>query len=141
VEALKGLLIGFVVVFASGCATGYQQVSSDKLVNKPPQVNPELAPAKVNVKRDNRFFMSALDGRFLIDGNHIITLSRGETYSFDMNPGNYNFGVISYQPVMMVPVKFSRELEVELSPGKSYYFNIVPLFKGTGVGLDIVQEN
>ena len=138
---LKGLLIGLLVALASGCATGYRQASSEKLVNKPPQVTPELVPATVHVKRDNRFFIGALDGRFYVDGNHIITLSRGETYSFEINPGMHTFGVISYQPIMMVPVKFSRQLEVDLSPGKAYDFNILPVFMGTGTGLDIVQEN
>lgn len=96
-------------------------------------------PAKVTVKRHKKFMGGALDGRFMINNEQIVQLSRGEMYSFVIDPGKYEFGVKSYQPIMMVPVPMYYKYDLEAEAGKEYLFYLYPT-GGAGVAIDLVTN-
>jgi len=123
----------------SGCAgAAYHPVEPSRVVSTVDR-GTEKTPAKVLVKRQNTFPGSALDGRFTINGELIVTLSRGETYEFEIKPGTYNFGVKSIQPVLLVPVPFFREQEVFCEAGKLYEFLLFST-GGAGLAIDLAKS-
>lgn len=75
----------------------------------------------------------------MVDGKEIVKLSRGEMYSFPIDPGKYEFGVRSYQPIMMVPVPMYYKYDLETEAGKEYLFYLYST-GGAGVAIDLVTN-
>lgn len=107
----------------SGCASvDYHPVNLDKILASAPALTSQGSYAIITIRRDNIFWGSALDGRFNYDGEHIVTLSRGETFTFNAVPGQHKLGVKSIQPIMLIPISFYREIEVTLLEGHKYEY-------------------
>lgn len=130
-----GLLLSF--VFLTSCTGTFHAASEKKIDNLPPIKNINQT-AYITIKRDIKTIGGALDGHFLYDGKHIITLSKGEVFKFVANPGVHTLGVKSYQiSIILIPIPFHREIEVTFKAGKSYEYLIGSA--GFGFGLDVSQ--
>lgn len=135
------LLIIFLGLILSSCASsGYHQVADTKIISPVPPVSSQEDAAMVIIKRNKGIGGSALHGRFFYDGQHIVTLSRGETFTFYADPGQHILGVKSYQPIMLVPTPFHRKIEVMFEAGKTYEYIIKNIFSA-GLKISEVKEN
>jgi len=119
---MKTIINIICLTLLSGCAATYHPVSKEKLLINLPAPSTNATRAMVTVKRDKSFFGSALDARFYLNGKHIVTLSQAETYVFAIISGNHKFGVKSIQPIMMIPIPFYREIDVNLEANKAYEY-------------------
>jgi hypothetical protein len=126
------LLVTFIL---TGCAeVQYHPVDSTRIISRVATVEAPT-PANILVKRYKAFRGGAMDGTFTIDGQEIVKLSRGETYSFQIKPGKYSFGVKSIQAIALMGVPFFREVEAECEPGQSYEY-VMFSTGGTGLAID-----
>ncbi len=117
---VAALLMG--TIFLSGCATTYKAVDARKILSPLPTLHAQGESADVTIKRDINIVGSALDGRFIYDGVHVVTLSSGDVFSFKANPGAHILGVKSSQPIMFIPVAFEREIKVDFKAGGNYEY-------------------
>ena len=113
--ALKKYFCLGLVLSLVGCATTYQPVSSENILEQPPLVPSKSQSAEVVVKRPDEF-LSAMEARFFYDGVHIVTLKEGETFTFQATPGMHKLGVKSSDAIILLPMTHYREIEVELKP-------------------------
>jgi hypothetical protein len=110
------------VITLSGCATTYKNVDASKIISPLPTLHALSESAAITIKRDISVVGSGLDGRFIYDGVHVVTLSSGDVFSFKANPGAHILGVKSYQPIMFAPVAFEREIKVDFKAGGNYEY-------------------
>ena len=127
------------LVFLSACSSGvYRPVNANKVSSIVPAPATEQ-PAKITVKRYKVFWGGGLDGRFTINRKEIVKLSRGEMYSFTIDPGKYEFGVKSYQPMALIPIPMYFKYDLKVESGKEYVFYLYAT-GGMGVAIDLVTN-
>ena len=132
---MRPIIVFLAIILSTGCAVSYHPVEATKLLAQPPKIENDQQAATVTIKRDNGIYMSALDGRFLYDGVHLVTLSQGEVFTFDAKPGEHTLAVKSIQPILLIPTPFHREIKAIFEPGQIYEYVISPI---TSSGLEIV---
>jgi hypothetical protein len=138
-----GIIMVVIILGFSGCAgNNYHTVERTKVITNVDKLSNVDEFVIVTVKRDTNFMGGGLDARFWINGKPIVTLSRGETFTFKINPGEHKFEVHSLQPILFVPISVKRYLYATLQKNKSYEY----YFVHTGHGLSMIdyreyQEN
>lgn len=132
------LFCGFTALLV-GCSSGPYRLPEPDRISSAVASPTSAQTAKITVKRHKIFRGGALDGRFTVNGQEVVKLSRGEMYSFPIDPGKYEFGVRSYQPVMMVPVPMYYKYDLEAEAGKEYLFYLYAT-GGAGVAIDLVTN-
>ncbi|MBU2710004.1 hypothetical protein [Zooshikella harenae] len=134
---MKKIVIIACTLLLQACASSYHPVSRENIVSSPPEVN-KVNGVKVTIKRNASFIGGGLDGRFYYDDKHIVTLARGETYSFLASAGQHKLGVKSFQPIFLAPIPFYRETNVIFEKGKNYIYLIDSI---PSAGLKLLETN
>ena len=111
------------------CAPGYRPVDPAKVINSPPVVAGEVQGATVTIVRDKRSSRKVFRAHFIYDGEHLVSLSRGEVYTFKAEPGVHELAVTSIQRVFFIlPIPVLRKIQVEFKPGIRYEYNLKSVF-------------
>jgi hypothetical protein len=129
---MKEFLI-LVIFLIGGCSTthlagidSYELLDNSKIVGELPRVKDVNNSATIVVKRDRGFMGSALKALFTINGKPLADLRPGQYIMFNVDPGEYIFGVRSAEAFGALDANVFREISLDCKPMQHYYLRLFP---------------
>ena len=109
------ILIGIIILMA-GCNTTPQQITPF------PDLSDQSKAAQITVIRSDLFYDSDVVLVFTINGNQIYTFKSGERIEFQLDPGEYIFGV--GDAMADDSSYYWKEIQVEVGPLDKHIYRI-----------------
>lgn len=133
--------LGLTFVFA-GCATqnlagtsSYQAVPTERNSSVFVEPEPGRPAGTIIVKRDLGMFGAGLSSILLVGGKPVVQLKPGEYFQFRVVAGEQLLGVAWSDNFGAVETSSTREIAVDVHPGQTYYFRMLPQ-AGNGIVIE-----
>jgi len=131
---MKKYMVILLGVLLSACAS-YKPVDVNIIANELPSEASAENSVKIVVMRNTAFKGGGIDAHFYFDDEFVVTLARGNTYTFYTTPGEHKISTKSKAPSGFIPSReWTRELVENFSANQTYTYLFDTQSHGGGFG-------